>query len=71
MKWREIWLYMCDVTAGEHIFTKMIREDLSVIDILMKRKAWPYRDLGQSSPNRRNRKGKSPETRNGKAFFDF
>lgn len=49
----------------------MIRKDLTVIEILMKRKARLYRDLGQSSPNRRNRKFKSPETRSRKAFFDF
>lgn len=32
MKWREVWLYSCGVTAGGHIFTKMIKEDLSVIE---------------------------------------
>ena len=43
---------MCEITTGGYIFTKMIREYLSVIEILMKKKAWLYRDLGKSSPIR-------------------
>lgn len=49
----------------------MIRKDLSVIEILMKRKTQLYGDLGQSRSSSRNSKCKGPETGSRKAFFDF
>lgn len=57
--------------VGGRFLAKMIEKDLLVIEILMKRMAQFYRDLSQSSPSRRNRKCKVPETRSRKTFFDF
>ena len=65
---------LCECMGGvkwwEGVVAKMIRENLSVMEILMQSRAQLYRALGQSSSSRRNSKCKSPETRSRKAFLD-